>query len=209
MRGDPLKDERQVATEIRGVLRDVDSPFLGPKTAPVTLVVFSDFQCPFCKRLATSLKELFPDFDNSVRVVYKYFPLASHGWARQAAEAAACTAVQDPESFWKVHDYFFGFQQRLNAFGFRQDFLAFARTLPRIDEARLESCIINHETAPTVDRDVAIAQQLEIRAAPVFFINGARVQGYRPTQDLRNLIDEALAETANDVNLAKANASLP
>ncbi len=99
-----------------------DGPSFGPSNAKVTVVVFSDFECPYCRELAKTVRDNIPQkYPNDVRVVFKDFPIDSiHKWARAAAEAAHCLASQKPEAFWAFHDWVFEHQQEVNETNLRE-----------------------------------------------------------------------------------------
>ena len=105
------------------------SPPLGAAGAPITIVKFSDFECPFCKRMTDVLeKEVLPKQGGRVNVVFRNFPLAMHPWAKGAAEIAECAELQQPEAFWGMQDFFFQNQQTLQLGNMKDKATAFAAT---------------------------------------------------------------------------------
>jgi protein-disulfide isomerase len=169
---------------------------LGPADAPVTLVLFSDLQCPFCSKMATGLmNDILPAEDGKVRIVFHNFPLSGHKWARQAAEVAACAAVQGDRYFWLLHDYTFSHQREIvpeNVIGTYSAQLAAAGNF---DPDKFKACVESGDTAASVDRDIALGKQMKITGTPTLFINGKRVNGYR-LEEVKALIHESLPPPA-------------
>ena len=161
-------------------------PGRGPEGAPVRIVEFSDFQCPFCAQSQTTLKRIMTDYGDRVRIVFRHFPLPMHADARLASEAAACAEKQG--KFWPMHDQLFASQSNLA----RANLTVFA------DDAGLEEqswsrCLDSGEGSAPVFRDMEEGAELGINATPTFFINGRLVVG-RPTYEaFRQVIDEELA----------------
>ncbi len=111
---DPEVEDRRRKQEFEAALNRGDFPVLGPADAPVTITVFSDFQCPYCARFAQVLeKDVLPREGSNVRVVFREFPLQMHPWARPAAQTAVCVAQQNHQYFWKLHDYLFDHQREI------------------------------------------------------------------------------------------------
>jgi len=190
---DPAIEERRLREEMASTLAHAaKAPVLGEKEAPVTITVFSDFQCPFCAQAAKNLVgEVVPSHRGELRLEYCYLPLAMHPWARPAAEAAACARVQGDPYFWSLHDYIFEHQKELNPDNLRQNLLEYAAGLNGLDSQALAACIDQKSGAPAVDSDMHLARKLGISATPTLFINGERVGGYRPDQ-IRSAVDRAL-----------------
>jgi protein-disulfide isomerase len=166
-----------------------DGYSFGPAKAPVTIVVFSDFQCPFCQSFAKTLRqEMAPKYPQQVRVIYKDFPLESiHNWARAAAEAARCIGAQKPEAFWAFHDWIFENQKEVNAANLREKTLALARQ-QKLDEAKVGACIDSHATASEVERSIQTAKGLMVEQTPTVFINGRIEPGALPWRNLDAII---------------------
>lgn len=187
---DPIEEARKQAQAIAAKLLKGDGASLGPKDAPVTLVLFSDFQCPFCSQMATGLrKEILPAEGDKIRVIFRNFPLAMHPWARAAAEAAACAQAQNDKYFWALHDYIFTHQHELTIENMTAKLSEQASAVEGFDPARFKACIANKETAAKIDQDVAFGNEMKVTGTPTLFINGQRVSGYRAEQ-IRTLIRE-------------------
>ncbi len=169
-------------------------PSLGTPGAPVRLVVFTDFQCPYCKKEAESLrKNLLKAYPKEVRLYFKDFPLDPiHPWARDAAIAGRCVYKQSEESFWKYHDWVFAHQSEITKANFREKVVEFAGTLPDVDQLRFTRCIDNRETEPEVNRSIAEGRELGINSTPTLFINGRKIPSQLPWPNLKQVIDMEL-----------------
>ena len=162
-------------------------PSLGPENAPVTIVEFSDFQCPYCERASSVVKEVRERYPDSVRVVYMHFPLETiHPQARGAAEASLCAADQD--RFWDYHDKLFENRRELA----KDDLLRYATEL-ELDVERFEQCVAERTHMDRVDRDMETATELGVTGTPAFFINGIMISGAKPLESFSALIDAELA----------------
>jgi protein-disulfide isomerase len=166
-----------------------DGPSFGPPNAKITMIVFSDFECPYCRELAKTLRDNIPQkYPTDVRVVFKDFPIDSiHKWARAASEAAHCLASQKPGAFWAFHDWIFEHQQEINETNVRDRVLGFAKQ-QNLDVPQVSSCLANHATAQEIDRNQQIGAALQISQTPTIFVNGRTVSGAVPWQTLDNII---------------------
>jgi protein-disulfide isomerase len=173
-------------------------PAIGPTNAPVTIVEFSDFQCPFCKRVEPTLKQVREKYGNNVRLVYMDFPLPMHNHALDAAKAARCAA--DQGKFWPFHDALFADQSKQAP----ADLKAIAKNLG-LDTTKFDACFDQAKYEAGVRSDIAQGRQLGIDGTPAFFINGRMLVGAQPEASFDRLIDEELAEKGDDSKRAKAN----
>jgi len=181
-------------------------PTLGPANAAVTLTVFSDFQCPYCAKFADMMRRgVLPVAGANVRLVYRYFPLSMHAWARASAEAAACAYQQKNEYFWSFHDFFFDHQKDLTPANLRQQILDHARTIGGLDQARFQKCVEQDGGRALVEREVAFGNANGIEATPTVFLNGQETEAVAPEQ-LLTLIRELGPSPAAP---ARARASAP
>ena len=169
-------------------------PSLGTPGAPVRLVVFTDFQCPYCKREAESLrKNLLKTYPNEGRLYFKDFPLDPiHPWARDAAIAGRCVYKQSEDAFWKYHDWVFAHQSEITKDNFRDKAVEFAGTLEGVDQLRFKSCLENRETEEEVNRSIAEGRELGINSTPTLFVNGRRIPAQLPWPNLKQVIDMEL-----------------
>ena len=162
-----------------------DSPQRGPDDALVTLVVFSDFQCPFCSRLVPTLDRLKEQYGNDLRIVFKHNPLPFHTDAMPAAQLTVEARRQggDP-AFWRAHDLLFENSRSLSA----ADLARYARRLG-LDAAAARRAVAAETHAATVRADMALASEIGARGTPTSFINGKKLAGAQPFERFRELID--------------------
>jgi protein-disulfide isomerase len=166
-----------------------EAPFTGPTDAPVDVVVFSDFQCPWCSRFAPDLKKLTDTYARQVRLTYRHLPLTSiHPRAMAAAEASVCAAEQD--AFWSWHDAIFARQAELP----KLDFGTVAQSL-KLDGDSFAQCLASDRPAERVAEDVEAARALGIASTPTLFVNGRPValRNNRPIFDqIAEVVDDEL-----------------
>jgi protein-disulfide isomerase len=169
---------------------NADDAALGAATAPVTLVEFSDFQCPFCQRVAPTLKRIKETYGDKVRVVWKDFPLTSiHPEAFKAAEAGNCAREQG--KFWEYHDRLFANQQAL-----QPDALKAHATAVGLDAAKFNACLDTAKYSERVQQQIGVGARLGINSTPAVFVNGRPVTGAQPYEVFAAIIDEELASAA-------------
>lgn len=189
-RVDPLEEERQKEKALLADLRREGGAQLGPKDAPVTITLFSDFQCPYCAQMANGLmKDILPAEADRVRLVFRNFPLTMHPWARPAAEAAECARTQGDKYFWSFHDYLFEHQKDMTAENLRPKLAAYGPDLAGFDVKAFESCVEERKTSAKVAEDLAMGRRIGITGTPTFFVNGTRITGYRAAE-IRTLITQ-------------------
>ena len=165
-----------------------DDPVIGPDDAPITIIEFSDFQCPFCEQWhAQVYTQLRQNYAKQVRIVYRDFPLTSiHPEATPAAEAANCANEQ--EAFWPFHDKLLGGSLDLSAAAYQQ----YATELG-LDMTRFNECLASHRYADEVQADFDFAANLGVQSTPTFFINGIPLVGAQPYSVFKQVIDKELA----------------
>jgi protein-disulfide isomerase len=162
-----------------------DAPFRGPKTAPVTIVEFTEFQCPFCASAASTLRQIAVRYREKVRIVFRDFPLAIHDDAPKAAEAAAC--ANDQGKFWEMHDKLFANQSKLKV----ADLKRYAGEVG-LDPDRFNQCLDSGKHANKWHQDVADGLGYGVTGTPTFFINGRILSGALPLDELASVIDDEL-----------------
>jgi protein-disulfide isomerase len=190
---DPVKEERQDADRLTAAFTAGTVPVLGSSAAPVTIVEFSDFQCPYCRRFEQIQKEVLAAESGQVRVVFHYLPLSMHPWARPAALGAACAMLQSNEAFWLVHDKLFENQAAISPENVTSKILEFAVQSKLLDLKAFKTCMDNEMSLGLVLRDTNLASSNQITGTPTLFINGRRIQGVKDSADLTRLIAEAKA----------------
>ena len=185
-------ETRSLAERIARETRDL--PARGPADAPITIVEFSDFQCPYCARAAGTVAQVLaanPD----VRLVYAHLPLDNHAWAQPAALAATCAAQQTDDAFWALHDLYFRDQRSLtpaNVVARSRDALGAAN----LNLAAWETCVrdtdsqAHQQAAASVAAQTALAGDAGVSGTPGFFINGAFVNGAQPLEVFQQAIED-------------------
>jgi protein-disulfide isomerase len=163
-------------------------PSLGPEDAPITLVEFSDYQCPYCKRWNDEVYQpLLAAYPGQIRVVYRHFPLTSiHPDAMSAAIASMC--AEDQGSFWQFHDKLFSDEYGLG----RDAYINYATDLG-LDATAFKTCLDSGKFDDFIQQDMDFSINLGIRSTPTFFINGLAVVGAQPLDVFKNVIDKELA----------------
>jgi protein-disulfide isomerase len=167
-----------------------DDPVLGPGNAPVTVIEFSDFQCPFCLRVSPTLKRLKQTYGDKIRIVWKDFPLTSiHPQAFKAAEAGNCAREQG--KFWEYHDRLFANQQAL-----QPDELKAHAAATGLDTAKFNACLDTAKYSDRVQEQIGVGTRLGINSTPALFVNGRPVTGAQPYEFFAGIIDEELQRAA-------------
>jgi protein-disulfide isomerase len=165
-------------------------PALGSASAPVTIVEFSDFQCPFCQRVAPTLKQLKTSYGDKIRIVWKDFPLTQiHPQAFKAGEAGHCAA--DQGKFWEYHDALFANQQALQP----ADLKKHAATVG-LDADKFAACLDSSKYGERVRDGVSQGGRLGVNSTPTVYVNGRRLSGAQPYEVFAAVIDEELARPA-------------
>ncbi|MGH9667243.1 MAG: thioredoxin domain-containing protein [Bryobacteraceae bacterium] len=170
-------------------LHTAGQPSYGAPDAKVTIVVFSDFECPLCKEEAKSLRENLPKtFSKDVRLFLKDFPLeAIHPWAKPAAIAGRCVYRMNASAFWDYHDWIYDHQSEMTPENLKSKVLEFAKT-KNLDTRQLGTCIDTKATEAEVDKNVAEGRALGVDATPTMFLNGRRLVGQIQWPSLEQVI---------------------
>ena len=168
------------------VIDSAGAPFKGPATAPVTMITFSDFQCPYCVRVNPTLKALEAKYPGKLRIAFRDFPLGIHREARKAAEAGQCAAEQG--KFWEMHDKMFANQQKLQPDSLK----VFAKEIG-LEGAGFASCLDSGKTAARVAADMALGAKHGVTGTPTFFINGRYLSGAHSIEKFAEIIDDELS----------------
>ena len=164
-----------------------DGPSRGPAGAPVTIVEFSDFQCPFCSRALPVIEEVLKRYPDDVRIVYRHMPLDRiHANARAAAEASVC--AQDQGKFWPYHDKLFANAKTLEP----EDLERYASEVG-LDLERFRACVAERKFREKVEADADAARTIGVSGTPAFVVNGIVLTGARPLPDFVRIIDAELA----------------
>jgi protein-disulfide isomerase len=162
-----------------------DDPFMGPENAPVTLIEFSDFQCPYCRRVQSVLKRLMSAYHGQLKLVFRDFPLRQiHPEAQKAAEAAQC--ANDQGQFWPYHDRLFA----ATALGVG-DLKQYAAELG-LDAEQFNACLDSEKYSQEVQADIDDAHAVGVNATPSFFVNGLPISGAVPFERFVEMVELAL-----------------
>ncbi len=184
----PTRDPNEPIEVVRYPVTEQDNPAIGPADAPITIIEFSDFECPFCTRWHQQVwPRLQEAYGDKIRLVYRDFPLYSiHPNAGPAAEAANCANEQG--RFWEYHDLLFAAEQGLG----REAYEAYATQL-NLDLAQFKTCLDERRYESEVTADFEYARQLGIQSTPTFFINGVALIGAQPFEVFQEVIELELA----------------
>lgn len=163
-----------------------DRPSKGPAQAPITMIEFADFQCPFCLAVFPALQQVLDEYGDRIRFVYRHYPLPNHPRARPAAEASACAAEQG--KFWPYHDRLFSNQGMLSDADFREHAVQVG-----MDVAAFSACYDARKHAAEIDADVKAGDDAGVSGTPAFFINGRLLTGAQPVEAFKQIIDDELA----------------
>jgi protein-disulfide isomerase len=172
----------------RAPVKFKDAPLRGAENSKVTIVKFEDFQCPYCKTVQPTVKELVKKYDGRVRLFHKDLPLdAIHPQARQAAEAARCAG--DQGKFWEYHDKLYENSPKADI----ADLKRYAKEIG-LNATSFEQCFASGKFKAVVQSDVNEAAGLGLTGTPAFFINGREISGAQPLEKFVEIIDEELAQ---------------
>jgi protein-disulfide isomerase len=197
--------KRQVAQKLFGELRgkaqvqvllaepppqrvtvEAKGPMKGKGDGKVTIVEFSDFQCPFCSRAEPSVDEVMKNYSDKVKVHFRHFPLDFHDKAFKAAEAAACAEEQG--KFWEFHKILFANQGALDV----GDLKTHAKTIG-LETGKFNECLDSGRMKAKVDDDMSAGKKAGVNGTPAFFINGVLLSGAQPYEEFKRVIDAELA----------------
>lgn len=177
--------------DVRGLHLD-DRASLGPPDAPVTMIEFGDFECPFCAHaldtIETALRTTYKD---RVRLIFKHFPLNSHPWARTAAVAAQCVRAQNPEAFWDFARDLYRDQNNIDATNLKQHLAAFAAKAG-LDQAALQACTSSRSAQALIQQDIDDGRSIRVGSTPTILIDGIVLVGEPDSETLDFVLDSEL-----------------
>jgi len=165
-----------------------EAPLEGGENAKVTIVEFSDFQCPFCARSSKVLDEVHKKYGNKVKIAFKQFPLPMHNNAMGAAEASMCVYDQNKDKFWKFQSIAFSNQDKLDMDGLTQHAKAVG-----VDPTKFKTCMDAHQYSEWVKKDLVYGEKLGVRSTPTLFVNGQLLSGAPSIEVISEVIDEELS----------------
>jgi protein-disulfide isomerase len=157
----------------------------GPANAPIEIIEFSDFQCPFCQRANPTVEQVLKTYGDRIHFVYRHFPLNNHPNARPAAEASQCAAEQG--KFWEYHDTLFANPSKLSDADLKQHAAGLG-----LDTGKFNACVDTHKYKAQVDADMEAGEEAGVNGTPAFFVNGRMLSGAQPYEQFKRLIDEEL-----------------
>ena len=176
-RGEMSDMTKDPLAENRAKIQMKDAPAMGEPKAAVTIVEYSDFECPVCRNLHDALRGLLPNYAGKVYLVFKDFPLEEiHPWARTAAIAGRCSYQQDPKSFWKMYDLIYDNQEIISASNAWTKMTDYG-SRSGLDADTFKSCMASAEAGAAVNASRENGKQLEVNSTPTVFVNGRRIVG--------------------------------
>lgn len=162
-----------------------DNPSLGSKGATVTLIEFTDYQCPFCGRVRATVNQLLDDYKGKIKYVLRDYPLPFHQFAKKAHEAAHCAGDQD--KYWEYNKTLWAHQQELQIDKLKE----YAKGL-KLDAKDFDKCLDGGKYTKKVEENAEAGGGYGVQGTPSFFINGIFLSGARPVTDFKNIIDQEL-----------------
>jgi protein-disulfide isomerase len=192
LRGDMSDITTDPLAETVAKIQTANAAVVGDPKAPITVVEFSDFECPVCRNLHDALRGLLPNYPQ-VKVIFKDFPIeAIHPWARTAALAGRCAYQQDPKAFWKLYDLIYDNQDLISAANVYDKVVDFASS-SGLNANTFKACLSAPQAASEVDASLANGTQLEVHSTPTVFVNGRRIVGADP-HALQQYLDYEVAQ---------------
>ncbi|GAB4298999.1 MAG: hypothetical protein Kow0090_14490 [Myxococcota bacterium] len=189
---EPERERQEPPAEWVKVEVGKNTPRLGPEYAPVTIVEFSDFECPFCSRASKTVHEIHEKYGDKVRIFFRQLPLSFHKNAHLAAQASLAAHAQG--KFWQYHDKLFENQRALQ----KENLIQFAKDVG-LDVKRFTAELDSGKYKDAVDEEIKYSTQVGARGTPHFFINGKRFSGARPFEQFKVEIDAALAKAEEEL----------
>jgi protein-disulfide isomerase len=171
---------------LRAPIATAGFPTRGPANAAVTIVEFSDFECPYCGQLFPTLKQVEKNYPQQVRIVYRQFPLTNiHPRAQKAAEASLC--ANDQQKFWEFHDSMFGNQSELSMADLRQRAVDL-----KLNTETFNKCLESGRHVPAIQADLQEGARNGVTGTPALFINGRMLTGNQPYSEIKAVIDDEI-----------------
>ena len=186
--GSSAQAQAQPGVEPKFEVQAGNAPAKGPKNAPVTIIEWSDFQCPFCSRAQPTLQQVMKEYGGKVRLVWKNQPLSFHPNAMPAAEAAMAAYEQGNDKFWAMHDKLFEKQNELSPAFYEQ----VAREIG-LDVPKWKAVLESRRSQAGIQADMASGSAVGAGGTPTFFINGKKLVGAMPFESFKAIIDSELA----------------
>jgi protein-disulfide isomerase len=195
---DPVLAAKKLEAAREEELLRGNPPVAGPANARSTIVVFSDFECPFCKGAVPVLKDALNLETHDVRVIFRNYPLEMHPWALRAALSAKCAFDQSPGAFWKIHDFFFDKQSEITLENIDAKARGFLAEISGLDLARHGACVSDEATRRAVQADIDLGNSSGVDGTPSIYVNGRKFTGALTTDRLRGFISAVNRDGAED-----------
>lgn len=199
-----LRSQARIMVELappEATVNIAGSPILGPKNAPVILVEFADYQCPYCQKVHADLEKLQKEFGDKLAIAFKDFPLPMHPFAEKAAEAARCAGVQG--KFWEFHDKLFE-DKKLEPADLKQQAAAL-----QLNTTQFDACLDSGAEAADVQRDRGEGNRLGLSGTPSFFANGHFFSGAMTYDALRDMVEQQLKAQQAKASQSSAGETSP
>jgi protein-disulfide isomerase len=196
LRGDAVDLTVDPLKQVMNKIKLEGAPMRGPKDAKVTIVEYSDFQCPFCARAYTTVEtQVLKEYGDKVRFVFKNFPLSSiHPWAEDAALATECAFQQGNDQFWTLYNGLFTKQGEITKDNLKDKVTEIAQA-GGVDAPKLSECLEGKKSAEALKADADEATALGVNSTPTFFVNGHRLSGAQTFENFKQVIDQELGPT--------------
>jgi protein-disulfide isomerase len=165
-----------------------DAPIKGGSSAKVTIVEYSDFQCPFCAKGTEIIEQIKKKYGKKVKIAFKNFPLPFHNQAKTAAVAGLCAQEQSNDKFWKMHDKMFADQTKLDPKSLKETAKALG-----LDQKKFDTCLDSNKYLERVEAEMEAGRKIGVKSTPTFFVNGKLISGAQPIEVFSEVIDEELS----------------
>jgi len=165
-----------------------DAPVIGSKDAKVTIIEFSDFQCPHCQKGSHLIKQIREKYNGKVKIAFRNFPMPFHSQAKGAAEASLCAKEQGNDYFWKMHDVMFDNQSKLDPDSLNQ----LAKKIG-LNTSTFKTCLDSKKFQQYIQNDMDYAESIGVKATPTFFVNGRMINGAQPLEVFSEVIESELS----------------
>ena len=202
---------REFAGEIKYASVDVNkldlknAAHIGDLNAPIKIIEYADFQCPFCKKAAPVIKEIIKNYNKEIVFVYKHIPWPKHEFSQNMALAAECAKDQNESAFWAFHNSFFSEQFKVVELAELNAKLNDIAQKAKLNISKFNDCYNNKKAEAKVKAQADEARAIEVSSTPTFIINGKRILGAQPYDDFKKVIDEKLKEIKQQENQHKEN----
>jgi protein-disulfide isomerase len=188
---DPEVTDARLGEELLEKARSDAAPSRGPASAPVTVVVFADFQCPFCAAFTRIYESYAKDNPGKVRMIFRNAPLSMHVWAKPAAEAGICVGKQNQAAFWQFHDLMFSRQKTMGGGSVESEIGGAVHDLAGVNHDEYAKCMASSYPKDRLKQDVELASTYGVHSTPTVFINGRRHGGFRDIAEFVAAVDLA------------------